>query len=481
MAGGEGLSPMVGLAIAFDLGRYHATAWGAHVNEATVEWPPSPWRLLRALYAAGLTNLDLSAIRADLERALTTLAGARPPSFDVPATGEGHTRHFVPLAAYGPSKPQEKSLVIDAFRAVDPSDELCAWWDVELDPLALEALAVTAAAVGYLGRSESVCTMRLLREPSRADRDAVPVADIADLAAWTDAKHIELLAVAENVADPLAVLRTSVTDLRRRRMLVPAGARRVNYALRPHAEALLPSSSRTERPTIAHLRVAGGSRPALTDAVTVCNLLRSALQRRFDHGRSGARSPVFSGHDDHGPRRDQHAHAHFLALPGRDLRRVDHLFVWAPEGFGPDEIAAIAGLRELRMRDAPDPFRVALVALGDTRVLSLPGLIGPHTGWRSLTPLALTRHAKRRGGRTVDGAEDQVLRELMLRGFPAPAEIELLAGDWMRFTLVRPGASRRAAPTVVGARLRFAQPVPGPIALGGLSHFGLGLFTADRR
>jgi len=308
----------------------------------------------------------------------------------------------------------------------------------------------------------------------------MPIAEIADARAWEDAERVELLAVAEDVDDPLGVLSTSVTDLRRKRMLMPAGARRVTYAVRRNAEAPAAEPSPAERPTIAHLRVAGGNRPALTDAVTVCNLLRSALQRRFDHGRSGARSPVFSGHDGHGPRRDQHAHAHFLALPGRDLRRVDHLFVWAPEGFGPDEIAAIAGLRELRMRDAPDPFRVALVALGDTRALSLPGLIGPHTGWRSLTPLALTRHAKRRGGRTVDGAEDQVLRELILRGFPAPAEIELLAGDWMRFALVRPGTPRRAAPTVVGARLRFAQPVRGPIALGGLSHFGLGLFTPER-
>jgi len=472
---------MVGLAIGFDLGRYHATAWGAHVNEATVEWPPSPWRLLRALYAAGLTNLRLTAAREDLESALTTLARARPPSFELPASGAGHTRHYVPLVGHSPTTLGETSLVIDAFRAVDPSHELCAWWDVELDERAHEALDEMAAAVSYLGRSESVCTMRLLREPAHAERDAVPIAELADDATWEDAERVELLAVAEDVDDPLAVLRTSVTDLRRKRMLVPAGARRVTYAVRRDAEVPVATrSSPTPRPTIAHLRVAGGSRPASTDAVTVGHLLRAALQRRFDHERSGRRSPVFSGHDEHGPRRDQHAHAHYLSLPGRDLRRIDHLFVWAPEGLGPDEVAAIAGLRDLRMRDAPAPCRVALVALGDTHALALVQLVGPHSAWRSFTPLALTRHAKRRGGRIVDGAEEQVVRELTLRGFPAPAEIELLHGAWMRFRSTRPGAARHGAPTVVGVRLRFADPVRGPIALGGLSHFGLGLFTTER-
>lgn len=474
---------MVGLAIGFDLGRYHATAWGAHVNEATVEWPPSPWRLLRALYAAGLTNLRLSADRADLERALTALARARPPSFELPASATAHTRHYFPLAGHSPTKPGETSLVIDAFRALDPAHELRVWWEAQLDEPAREALGETAAAVGYLGRSESVCTMRLLRGPARAERDAVPIAELADDDARDDGERVELLAVADDVEDPLAVLLTSVTDMRRKRMLVPAGTRRVTYVVRHDSRTpVVAPPAPAPRPTIAQLRVAGANRPALTDAVTVGHLLRAALQRRFDRERTGARSSVLGGHDEHGrPRRDQHAHAHYLALPGQDLRRVDQLFVWAPEGFGEHEVSAIAGLRELRMRDAPEPFRVALVALGDRDGLSLPELVGPHTTWRSLTPLALTRHAKRRGGRIVEGAEDQVVRELMLRGFPAPAKLDLMPGGWMSFQTTRPGAGRRGAPTVVGVRLRFAEPVRGPIALGGLSHFGLGLFTARRR
>lgn len=43
---------MFALAFRFPAGHYHATPWGRNVNEADIAWPPEPWRLLRALFAA---------------------------------------------------------------------------------------------------------------------------------------------------------------------------------------------------------------------------------------------------------------------------------------------------------------------------------------------------------------------------------------------------------------------------------------------
>ena len=42
---------MLAVGLKFPAGRFHATPWGRHVNEGAPEWPPSPWRLLRALLA----------------------------------------------------------------------------------------------------------------------------------------------------------------------------------------------------------------------------------------------------------------------------------------------------------------------------------------------------------------------------------------------------------------------------------------------
>lgn len=50
------------LKLRFPGGRYHATPWGHHVNEGLIEWPPSPWRLLRALIACGFTTQHWSEV-----------------------------------------------------------------------------------------------------------------------------------------------------------------------------------------------------------------------------------------------------------------------------------------------------------------------------------------------------------------------------------------------------------------------------------
>lgn len=462
---------MLVLSVSFDLGRVHATPWGTHVNEALVEWPPSPWRLLRALLAASYAHADLSAERPSLRDALRTLANAPDPQFLIPETSPAHTRHYLPLATWSPTASGETRLVIDAFLAVDPAADLQVGWQAELPSREHAALTRAAAAIGYLGRSESVCTIRVTDEM----RGAPNVVPASYAPAWAaDARSAELWNVSPDSIDSLEL---SVTDLRKRRLPRPTGVRSVPYLIRAPAEVAARQPAPQSTPTLACLRVRGGARPPLTDAILVGLTLRAALQRRCSQLTDGAASSVFSGHDDAGnPRRDQHQHAHYLTGSDPGQRRADHLWIWAPGGLGADELAAIAALRELRFRDSPEPCRVGLVALGDHREMRIPGLTEPSSSWRSATPFVLVRHQKRRSGRMVDTPEAQITRELALRGMPEPLEIELSRRSWSGFQLTRPGVARRRASPAVGATLRFAAPLSGPIAIGAHSHFGLGRF-----
>lgn len=464
---------MSGLAVTFDLGRVHATPWGTHVNEAVIEWPPSPWRILRALMAAGYAHADVVADRATLRGALRTLAAAPPPEYVLPETVPAHTRHYYPLPAWSPTASDKTSLVVDAFLALDPERPLFVRWDATLDANERAVLERAADAVGYLGRSESVCTMHVV-DDILGQPNAVPVSAAP---AWaTSARHVELWSVAP---EQIEALDTSIAELRRAKRLVPDGVRRIAYLLLdapPQARAA-DDSPTAGRPTLAHLRMRGGARPALTDAIEVARVLRAALQRRFDHVVGGGRSSILSGHTADGSiRRDQHQHAHYLVGSDPGQRRADHLWIWAPGGLGDDELAAIASLRELRFRDAPEPCRVGLVALGTQQTLSIPQLTGPSASWQSATPFVLPRHPKIRAGRPVDTAKEQIARELEHRGFPQPASIYLSPGAWATFRLTRPGVSRRTANRAVGAIIRFPEPVNGPIAIGAHSHFGLGRF-----
>lgn len=467
---------MMGLEIVFDLGRYHANPWGSHVNDAATEWPPSPWRILRGLYSASRTHASLLDRREDVDRALTALAQADPPVFESPHASPAHTRHYMPV----PEGKKEKSTkVLDGFLAIDPGSPLKVWWDVNLDAGAGDALAAASRALGYLGRSESVCTARLISGVGPDGPAARPLDEQID--GSSEVEIVDLLCV--EGANPLAALTADVGEIRRQRYALPPGTKLVPYAVPTFEKSSPAAGSRAlSHPQLALFRIRGGSRPSLPEAVAMGQLLRSALQSRFGRGNNSA-SVTFSGRAGDRQRDDQHQHAHYLSLPDRHGHRIDRLLVWAEEGFSPEEVTAIASLERLWQRgdESPVELRVALGALGRCEELRLRQVLGPARSWRSLTPFGLPRHQKMRAGKPVELPEEQVRRELAHRGFPSPEEIEIDSGaNWHRFRSSKVGTSRARRATLVGVRLDFTEPIRGPIALGALSHYGLGLMQPDQ-
>ena len=465
---------MVGIAIRFDLGRYHANPWGSNVNDAASEWPPSPWRLLRALYSTARTNVTLGDRRAAIDRALETLASAPHPVFVLPAVAAAHTRHYMPESSYSERRPGDTAKVLDGFLAVDPQVEFVAWWDVALDAQAADALDAVASKLGYLGRSESVCSARMVAGAGPDNPTAAPLesSDPPD----RELDLVDLLC--PRPGQPLEALAVSVTELRKQRRLTPPGAERVTYTVareEPHAKRP-PAVKIDESPTLALYRLRGSARPGITEAMAAGQALRSALQHIYGDRNDGAASPTFSGRSGERPRSDQHRHAHYLALPDKQNRRIERLVVWAPEGFGPKEVEALAGLTHLSMHEIPEHLPTALAALASEHKLQLAELLGPATSWRSVTPFGLVRHPKRRRGEILDSPEDQVRRELAHRGLPEPKHVSLERGSWHRFRSSKMGQPRLERANVFGVHLRFSEPVQGPLALGAFCHFGLGLF-----
>jgi CRISPR-associated protein Csb2 len=124
-------------------------------------------------------------------------------------------------------------------------------------------------------------------------------------------------------------------------------------------------------------------------------------------------------------------------------------------------------------------MQAALAALGTVDQLDIPELIGPSRSWKSLTPFGLVRHPKTRRGVTTDSPEDQLRCELEHRGITKPVEIRLERGSWHRFRSSKVGTSRLARARLFGVHMRFSGPMQGPLALGALSHYGLGLMQPD--
>ena len=92
-----------------------------------------------------------------------------------------------------------------------------------------------------------------------------------------------------------------------------------------------------------------------------------------------------------------HDHACYLATAEYDANRLDHVTVFAAEGFGPDEVAALETVRRLPWGDG-DSLQMRLVGLGRPEDFRCR-LFGPARVWESAAPFVVTRHPKQRGRR----------------------------------------------------------------------------------
>ena len=130
-------------------GRYHATPWGRNVNEGAVEWPPSPYRLARALVNVGKRHFpEWSDDR--LASALVPLSGT--PCMFLPRASFGHTRSFL---SSNKTDSTNKQKIFDAFILVDPEDVIYLGFNDCIEEGALRDLDTLLRKLNYLGRSET--------------------------------------------------------------------------------------------------------------------------------------------------------------------------------------------------------------------------------------------------------------------------------------------------------------------------------------
>lgn len=501
---------MLALSLHFTAGRYCATPWGHHVNEGAVEWPPSPWRLLRALVSAWKTTLpDVSdAQMIDLLGKL-----AAPPRFHLPESASAHTRHYMPLA-----DGRKKTLVFDAAVTVDrASPVIILWPDLELGEAEHALLSVLVRRVPYLGRAESWCLLDLLPPGARVPpHNSVPL----DVGSSAHAVLDTVSLLAPTVPLDLASLCVRTPDLRAagQNIHTPPGARWLTYTRpipsRP-AGGRVGRSLTTAFVSVARYKLVAKPLPSVTRTIQVAEAARRTLMGIYGKQNGRAPSRAFSGKDAAGAPLQGHRHAFYVSTDEDGDSHIDHLTVCVPtsEGFDAGEQQALDALTELRLGDSvpggahqslddESCVAVTLLALGNTHdpaSLSARGqvpLFSSAQRWRSVTPFVLSRHPKQYSygahrprmadnGYQLDGPEDQLLRELRLRGLPQPRIMPLArhtAGghsmSWQEFRRWR-SSKRSPAPAEArgwGFELEFPTAVSGPLALGYGAHFGLGLF-----
>ena len=484
---------MLAIQFEFTANRYHATQWGRHVNEGVLEWPPSPWRILRAIVATWKRTLpDIPDNR--VVPILEALASERP-SYSLPLASSSHTRHFMPENV---GRNERRTLVIDSFVAIQPAKPVVAMWqNVELNQQQTEDLYSILRNMPYLGRAESWVDARLCLnppEPNSAplESGALPDGDIETVRTLVPRAPIHL-----------EDLMVETSALRRAGRIDPETAQWWLYVRKPDCFTKFRTTPRQSPAagagaTVVRFALSGKVLPMVRDTLQWGDLARRSAMSRYGRQNDNAKSLTLSGKDEEGKPLACHRHAFYLPTDENGNGRLDHLTVWAPGGLSAEEFNAVVSMNALYPGGGRDPIQLAYQSHGGVDAfIGVSDLFRESKRWRSLTPYVLTRHTKRRGPRDarriVDGPDDQIKREISLRFPNGPRIVRVCRNDPKEaIAPMRPGRFdgfrpfdffryRRGGGSNSGGAfsfdMEFDGPVRGPIALGFACHYGLGLFV----
>lgn len=445
---------MLALRVEFLLGRYFAAT---HLDRDAAEWPPHPSRLFSALVAAAY---ETQAGHAGLD-ALRWLEREAPPDVIFTLHDERSTGiSYVPVNDAVMTEKGIRDRQARRFPAVVPVEPVVwfHWPHAEPSPEVRAALAALAAEVPRLGHSASVVRASVVEE-------APPTtAPFQRLVPREDGEF--LLRVPR--LGRLAALDASFNAGRR-----PTPGPTQTYG-RP--DETPPDVVRGPYEGLRVFRLVSTAEPRIWPTAPRCLRLIERLRAAWLSVLGDEAPAVVHGHD--GP------HVALLALPAVGHRhadgRIHGVGVAVPRGLSPAERVsldrALLQLAGLKFRDGAAEYRIERLGMEEEipRTLDRRTWIEPDCYWASVTPVVMDQFPRR----DLEAAA-VVARSLTRSGFPTPRRVRVerfaaIPGtpEAWRFDFRRPSQPKRPALHVA---VQFDTPIAGPIVLGQLRHFGLGL------
>ncbi|MBX7120715.1 MAG: type I-U CRISPR-associated protein Cas5/Cas6 [Opitutaceae bacterium] len=458
---------MTTIQLTFPWGRFYATPWGINASRLREpEWPPSPWRLLRALVSAWFRAHAGQEPSSDYIALIETLARELP----LISTGKvsfGQTVHWQPN--YGGAGTEDKAEAVykntrheNHFAAV-PGPLYFRWQGVSLSPSQESLLKSLLAEITYFGRAESICNAELCdteqptteicwcvptngRKISSTCRDVFcPKPDdfeFADL--WSkrgDPSRSDMKNAPPHLGDRLLSTNMQADGGAWRSYQMPDGWPHKFIVRTPRSPNVKITSEPCDGPKVAHyLRFSLQCRVPIASKFTVplAEMFRDSANYHLCkvHG-DRARSPALLGIG--ATKGHQHAFylpmAHDKTLP----RMLTDLHIWCPMGLTRAEVDVLLRIRRLSWGNGHYPVNPVLVAMGheppeDVRFGRGTSGKNPPTSriWQSATPFVPPGHFFT-GGKTnprlkVNALpETQLCKALRDAGVLQPATIQRLS------------------------------------------------------
>jgi CRISPR-associated protein Csb2 len=466
---------MVTIKLSFPWGRYYAHPWGINPTRLReAEWPPSPWRLLRALVSAWFRAHPGQVPNVDCV-ALIEALGNELPDIGFEKVSFGHTVHWQPN--YGAAGPEDKAAASykntrheNHFVAVHGA-VLFRWSNVELSPVTRQMLDSLLAELSYFGRAESLCHAEVCSDESHPtsigwcrpsfSSDGINAARkisascrdvfcpnprdfrITDL--WArravglapDAPNAPAHLVDELLSSDMKADGASTVSYQ-----MPAGWPEKWVVRIPRTAKPANKPAPSEGPKVAHyLCFSLQCRVPLLPKfiVPLSEQFRKAANSHLCkvHG-DGVSSFALLGHANDRPTdaKGDHQHAFYLPMRARNDSEdfLRELHIWCPYGFTQAEVEILLRIGRLDWGGGKYPVRPVLSAISKEPPSEVPFSIGKTASrvWRSASPFVPPRYFYR-GGRgkitlkVKDQPENQLIECLKAAGITTAGEIRRLS------------------------------------------------------
>ena len=455
---------MTAIKLFFPWGRYYAHPWGLNpVRLREAEWPPSPWRLLRAVVSCWFRAYPGDHLSGDASD-LIELLGRELPDIGMGKVAFGQTVHYQPNYGAAGTDEREDARYKNHFAAVH-GPVFFRWKSVDLSVSQETLLRELLRHMSYFGRADSVCEADLIEDvdaingvgwclPMDSRRISERCRDVfcpnphdfraPDL--WVRRAEVTQI---EGFAPKHFVDTLLSTDMR------PEGATWVSYEMpadwpekrvvRTARTARKKSDSVRDDRRVAHyMRFDLQCRVPIPPKFTVplAEQFRSEASRQFVR-RFGNDETSFAlfGHSAERPVDAAGEHQHAFYLPTQSLRPelgeeggfITELHVWCPYGLTAAETQILLSIQRLMRKAGRYPVRPVLTAMNMEAPSDLPLATGRVASkiWRTLTPFVPPRHYRRKTEsgvkvRESESPESQLARYFKMAGVQTAGEVRRL-------------------------------------------------------
>ena len=483
---------MIHIQVDFHTNQYQACAWGNHHSEGVIDWPPAPWRLLRAI-AAGSYNVHLAERHLPTLKQMLHKLAAVLPSYTLPPTT--YIQHRSPrpqvnskTAKVGPGK----TLYSAGLLMSKEHNQLFIHWPVDLSETEELVLQLCLSGLTYLGRREAAATLSLVGAGPDPNAEANPGGTrIVAIAAPDQDREALWEALNLSAHENYGENRSAVFPV------VQQATYRVEVANPKRDDTSCPKQHMV---TLA-VNPIGCPRLPMKLALKLTNRLHQSLVSRCPHR-------VFTG-QEMGQISHDHNHTITQCVADSTGRYVESLKLYSHDGYDTSHLAVISTCSYLQGVARGYDLSLSLMDLGSTEEAS--------QDWVSSTPFFLSRFpAVRRGKPRMltekhqkDGPEHQVLRYLQFlpwlrltgeanyrehdqglalyldNALAAVASCEPFPQFWEWAADRNPDKTEQPKGKKVGrigyrVHLSLTKLVRGPIVLGYAAHYGLGAMQPVR-